>query len=110
MTVMTDWPVFLGLTLCIFGAAAWLTGGAVAATWRPVWQVLAYGVLLAFFDRFLAWSLFGAPLMSSAGFLRDLASIVLIGLFSWRLRQVHLMVTQYPWLFEKAGPLNWRAR
>ena len=29
---------------------------------------------------------------------------------AWRIRQVRRMVGQYPWLFEKAGPLNWRER
>lgn len=110
MTAMTDWPVFLGLTVCIFGAAAWLTGAAVAATWRPSWQVIAYGLLLALFDRFLGWSLFSEQLWSLAGFLRDFAVIALIGLLAWRIRQVHLMVGQYPWLYEKAGLLKWRER
>jgi hypothetical protein len=110
VTALTDWPVFLGLTICIFGASAWLTGAAIAATWRPFWQAVAYGLLLTFFDRFLAWSLFGGPLMSLADFVRDFAVIALIGLLSWRISQVQLMVGQYPWLYEKAGLLNWRAR
>ncbi len=110
MTAMTDWPVFLGLTVCIFGAAAWLTGTAIAATWRPYWQVVGYGWLLALFDRFLSWGLFGGPLTSLGYFLRDFAVIALIGLLAWRIRQVRRMVGQYPWLFEKAGPLNWRER
>ncbi len=107
---MTDWPVFLGLTVCIFGGAAWLTGAALAATWRPHWQVVAYGLLLALFDRFLRWGRFGGPLMSLADLLRDFAVIALIGLLAWRIGQVQRMVGQYPWLYEKAGPLNWRER
>ena len=78
---MTDWPVFLGLTICIFGAAAWLTGAALAATWRPIWQVVAYGLLLTFFDRFLSWGLFGGNLLSLADCLRDFVAIALIGLY-----------------------------
>ena len=70
MTAITDWPVFLGLTVCVFGAAAWLTGTAIAATWRPYWQVVGYGLLLALFDRFLSWGLFGGPLTSLADLLR----------------------------------------
>ena len=107
---MTDWPVFLGLTVCIFGAAAWLTGAALAATWRPYWQVIAYALLLAFFDRFLSWGLFGGPLNSWADFLRDFAAIASIGVLAWRIHQVRHMVGQYPWLFERAGLLNWRER
>lgn len=110
MTVPGDWPVFLGLTLCLFGGAAWLTGTAIAATWRPFWQVLAYGLLLAFFDRFLAWGLFGGPLLSLVYLFRDFAAIASVGLLAWRLRQVRLMISQYPWLYERAGPFRWRER
>ena len=110
MSAMSDWPVFLGLTMCIFGAAAWITGAAIAATWRPYWQVVAYALLLTAFDRFLSWALFGGPLTSLADFLRDFAVIALIGLLAWRIGQVRCMVGQYPWLYEKAGPLNWRKR
>ncbi len=110
MTVIADWPVFLGLTVCIFGAAAWLTGAALAATWRPYWQLLGYALLLALFDRFLSWGLFGAPLTSLGYLLRDFAALASIGLLAWRRGQVRRMVGQYPWLYEKAGPLNWRER
>lgn len=110
MTVIADWPVFVGLTVGIFGAAAWLTGAALAATWRPYRQLLGYALLLALFDRFLSWGLFGGPLTSGADFLRDFAAIAAIGLLAWRLGQVRRMVGQYPWLYEKAGPLNWRQR
>jgi hypothetical protein len=29
---------------------------------------------------------------------------------AFRLTLVRLMLRQYPWLYEKAGPLAWRAR
>jgi hypothetical protein len=110
MIMISNWPVFLGLTVCIFGIAAWLTGAALAVTWRPYWQVVLYSLLLALFDRFLSWSLFGAPLTSLGEFVRDFGVITVIGLLAWRLRRGRLMVSQYPWLFERAGPLSWRRR
>jgi len=110
MSLTADWPVFLGLTLCLFGVGAWLMGAAIAGTWRPFWQVIGYGVLLTLFDRFLHWGLFGGVLLSPLGFLRDGTAIIAIGLLSWRLKQVERMVRQYPWLYEKAGPLSWRVR
>ena len=110
MSLLTDWPVFLGLTVCLFGGGAWLMGAVVAGTWRSYWQVIGYGVVLTLFDRFLHWGLFDGALLSPSGFLRDGAVIMAVGLLSWRLRQVARMVRQYPWLYEKAGPLSWRAR
>lgn len=110
MTMIADWPVFLGLTVVIFGGAAWLTGAAIAATWRSPWQMAGYGLLLTLFDRFLSYALFGGSLLSVGGFLRDLVVIVAIGLLAWRVNQVRRMVSQYPWLYERAGPLRWRRR
>ena len=105
-----DWPVFLGFTLMIFGGAAWLTGGAVASTWRSPWQVVGYSLLLGLFDRFLAWGMFGSALFSPGGFIRDFSLILAIGLFSWRIRHVGRIVAQYPWLYVRRGPLSYRSR
>lgn len=110
MTAPADWPVFVGLTLVVFGGAAWLTGAAIAATWRSAWQVVGYGLLLALFDRFLSYALFGGELLSVGGFVRDSAAIVLVGLVAWRVNRVRRIVRQYPWLYERAGPLRWRER
>ena len=110
MTMFADWPVFLGLTLSIFGGASWLAGAAIASTWHSYWQVAGYGLLLALFDRFLNWGLFGGEFLSPSGFGRDLAVILALGFLSWRLRHVERMVNQYPWLYVRSGLLNWRRR
>lgn len=110
MTLPGDWPVFVGLTLFLFGGGAWLMGTAIGGTWRPYWQAVGYGLLLTAFDRFLHWGLFAGPLLSVTGFGRDGLVIIGIGLLAWRRAQVRRMVSQYPWLYEKAGPLNWRER
>ena len=54
---MNIW-VFLLLTVIIFGGAAFLMGQAIAETWRPAWQNVAYGLLLAVANRFLDGALF----------------------------------------------------
>ena len=105
-----DWPVFLGLTCVIFGGASWLAGAAIATTWHSWRQVVGYGVLLALFERFLSWGLFGGELLSPIGLARDFLVIIAVGLLSWRLNQVGRMVHQYPWLYIRAGLLNWRRR
>ena len=102
--------VFLGLTCALFGLAAWLTGKAIAATWRPAGQVVAYGALLTAFDRFLHFALFNGTLLSVPGALRDYAVIAGIALVAWRLTLVAGMVRQYLWLYRRAGPFFWRAR
>ena len=101
---------FIGVTLVLFGGSAFMTGQALAGTWRPVWQMVPYGLLLAAGNRFLSWALFEGELLSPTGFVVDAAIIIAIGLFAYRLMLAHKMSCQYPWLYERAGLLSWRAR
>ena len=102
--------VYVGLTMCLMGFAAFMTGRAIAATWKPAWHCLAYALLLGLADRFLAYALFGGHLLSPAAYLIDTATLLGIALLAWRLARVRKMVSQYPWLYERAGLLSWRAR
>ena len=104
------WPVFLGLTVGLFGLASFLTGQALASSWRPLWQVLPSALLLAAFDRFLVFALFDGDLLSPAAYVVHAILLACICGFAYRLTQVHKMVAQYPWLFERVGPFAWRPR
>lgn len=101
---------FLGLTLVLFGAAAVATGRALARNWRPLWQILPYAALLAIGDRFLLYALFDGELLSASGYGIAWALLALFALAAYRGTQSRLMVRQYPWLYEAAGPLSWRTR
>lgn len=103
-------PVFIGLTVILFGGAAFMMGQAVAGTWRPVWQVVAYGALLALGDRFLVYALFGGELLSLTGYLVHAGVLIGIGLIAFRVMRTHKMVSQYPWLYERTGPFGWREK
>lgn len=101
---------FLGVTVVLFGAAAFMTGQALAGTWRPAWQMLPYGLLLAAANRFLSWALFGGQLTSLVAFVIDAAALIAIGIAAYRLTRAHRMITQYPWLYERDGLFSWRLR
>lgn len=103
-------PVFIGLTLVLFGAASWMMGRAVAESWKPRWQILPYGLLLGATNRFLAFALFEEQLLAPLPFV--LASLVLIGVgaSAWRTAHVAKMVRQYPWLYERQGIFSYRER
>jgi hypothetical protein len=101
---------FIGVTLVLFGGAAFMTGQALAGTWRPLWQMVPYGLLLAAADRFFSWALFEGVLLSPLGFVVDAIVIIVIGAFSYRLMLAHKMSSQYPWLYERSGLLSWRTR
>ncbi len=105
-----NFPVFLGVTVVLMGGAGYLTGQALARGWRPAWQVVGYGVLLGFVDRFLTFSLFDGALLTPVGFAIDTAVILAFALLGYRITIVTKMVVQYPWLYRRSGLLNWRER
>jgi hypothetical protein len=100
--------VFIGVTLVLFGGAAWLTGQALAATWRPVWQTFLYAPLLAALDRFFIYALFEGELLSLPAYLLHAMVLLAATLLAYRLTKARKMVSQYPWLYERAGPFGWR--
>jgi len=106
----TTVPVFIGMTVGLFGFAAYMTGQALANTWQPVWKVVPYGVMLALGDRFLIFALFDGELLSLTGVVIDAMALIALTALSYRLIHVRKMVSQYPWLYETAGPFNWRER
>jgi len=102
--------VFIGVTLGVMGFAAYMTGQAVANTWKPAWQAVAYTLLLGCVDRFLMYALFDGELLSPVGYVVDTAVLTAIALFAFRIAQVRKMVQQYPWLYARSGPFSWREK
>ena len=72
--------VFLLVTVMLGGGAATLAGRAVAATWRPWWQVVAYALILGLAVRFIHFSLFGGTLLSPHYYLVDSAFCMAFGI------------------------------
>lgn len=101
---------FLLFTLVIGGWLAFMTGNALAATWRPFWQGLPYGILLGAAERFFNYALFGGELLSVTGFVIDTCLIMLITVAAYRATLARKMVLQYPWQYERAGLFGWRSR
>lgn len=90
--------------------AAWFIGQTIGATWRPLWQVVLYTLMLGCADRFLIYALFDADLVSGLGYLVDTAILLAIAGAAFRFTLVHKMVTQYPWQYERVGPFAWRTK
>jgi hypothetical protein len=105
-----DPAVFALFTVVVMGGAGYLTGQAVAGTWRPPWQAVLYALLLGAADRFLVFALFGGSLLSVRGYLVDTAVILALTMAAYRLTLARRMVRQYPWLYERAGLFRWRRR
>ena len=98
------------VTVIMMGFAAWSTGRAVAITWRPFWQVVVYPFLLGFVDRGLNRAFADGELWSVTGYLADTAFLVLVSFLAYRVARTRKLTTQYPWLYDRTGPLSWRER
>ncbi|HEY6858720.1 MAG TPA: hypothetical protein VI358_02925 [Pseudolabrys sp.] len=102
--------VFLLVTIILGGGAAALAGRAIATTWRPWWQVVAYGFILAGAVRFIHFSLYGSTFLSLHYYLVDGAFCVVFGSLGFRAARASQMVTQYRWLNEPEGLMRWRRK
>jgi hypothetical protein len=106
----TSFGVFFGITVLLTGFTAFMTGQAVANTWKPYWQVPAYCAMLGCVARFLIYGLFDGELWSLSGYIAGTAVLILIGTFAFRVTRARKMVCQYPWIFRRSGLFGWAPR
>ena len=99
--------VFLLVTIALGGGASYMSGRAIADTWRPLWHVPLYMLILALAVRFLHFALFEATLVSPYYYAIDLIFCLLFGFLGFRITRAGQMSTQYSWLYRRAGPLKW---
>ncbi len=100
-----------GLITCFLGGgAAYLTGRAVAITWRPIIYLLLYLLLLNCAVRFIHYALFEGTLLSLHHFLVDAVVLLALGGLGYRITRARQMAGQYSWLYQRSGPLSWRLK
>jgi len=102
--------LFLLVTVFIGGGAAWLAGRAIAETWRPWWQVAVYMLILGAAVRFLHFSLFEGTLLSPQFYAVDTVVCLILGFLGFRVTRVAQMATQYGWIYQRSGLVNWSRR
>ena len=102
--------IFLLVSVILGGGAAVLAGRAIAVTWRPWWQILAYMLILAAVVRFFHFALFGGTLQSVHYYAVDSAICMAFGFVGFRAARASQMVTRYPWINQPNGPLRWRRK
>src|SRR5919107_141542 len=88
------------VTVLMGGWAAWMTGRALALTWRPVWQVILATLLLAAVVRFFHYALFGGTLLTLHYYLVDAVVVMAIGLTGYRYTRARQMTTHYNWPYD----------
>ena len=102
--------VFLLVTIFLGGGAAFLSGRAIAGTWRPSWQVVLAALALGGAVRFFHFALFGGTLLAPYYYAVDTVFCLLFGLWGYRMTRAGQMAEQYGWIYRRAGPLNWMAK
>ena len=119
MTPFQDnWVQIAVNAFVLYGWFALMAGQALARTWRPWGQCIGYGLLLSLGARLMEYMLFigraqnlDAYVIENLGF-ATVGTIYLIAvtLAAHRLWLARMMVTQYPWLYERAGLFAWRPK
>ena len=108
--LVESWSVIFIVSVLIFGAGGFAIGNALAQQWQSALWIIPYSLLLALLERFLIFALFKGELLSLVAYLFNSAIILLFALFAYRLRLTHKMISQYPWLYERTGLLNWQTK
>ena len=84
------WIFFL-VSVIMGGSTAYVSGHAIADTWRPFWQVIIYALMIGLAVRFIHFALFQEVLLSAGNYLIDCVVLMLasiVGYVSTRKRQM----------------------
>jgi hypothetical protein len=102
------WWTFLLVTVAMGGSAAYVSGMAIARTWRPFWHVPIYMLGLAAVVRFCHFALFQETLLSLPSYAVDFSVTLAAAALGHRIVRVQQMTHQYAWLYRGRGPLGWQ--
>jgi hypothetical protein len=95
--------VFLLCTVVLGGVTAYVTGKAIAETWRPFWQVIGYLLCLGLVVRFIQFALFQERLLSMHNYLVDITVLIVCGVAGYMIARRRQMATQYDWRATENG-------
>ena len=101
---------FIFLTLALGGWLAFMTGRAIASTWRGYGILIVTLLFIGVVNRFIHFSVVEGSLFSLRYYISDTICLILIGIIGFQVTRTKQMTTQYWWLYEKMSPLTWRKR
>ena len=91
--------IFLLVSVIMGGSTAYVSGRAIAETWRPLWQVAVYALVIGLAVRFIHFALFQEILVSGRNYLIDCVILILAAAFGYVTTRRRQMLDQY-------GPLT----
>lgn len=98
---------FVFVTGILAGAGAFMTGRAVAQTWRPNATLVLYALLLAAATRFIHFALFSGSLLSLHYYVIDFIVIIAIAFVGKHVTRAGQMAGQYGFEYESRGSFSW---
>jgi hypothetical protein len=102
--------VFLVLTVIAGGGASYMGGRSLALGWKPIWMLVIYMMIFGAGLRFIHFALFQDTLTSVQYYIAQTLIIIGFALLGYRMTRTSQMTEQYPWLYERTGPLTWRPK
>ena len=87
--------IFLLVTVIMGGSTAYVSGKAIAETWRPAWHAIAYVLIIGLAVRFVHFALFHEVLVSGRNYLIDCAVLLIAAVIGYRLARSRQMAQQY---------------
>jgi hypothetical protein len=94
--------LFVLITVILGGSAGYISGRAMAQTWRPFWHIPLYMLLLAAAVRFFHYALFWEVLLSLKNYVVDFIVVFAAAAAGYRLTRARQMAAQYGWIFGRA--------
>ena len=87
--------IFLLVSAIMGGSTAYVSGRAIAETWRPFWHAIVYALVIGLAVRFIHFALFQEILVSGRNYLIDCAILILTATFGYVTTRRRQMVQQY---------------
>jgi len=87
--------VFLLVTVVMGGSTAYVSGKAIAETWRPAWQGIVYALVIGLAVRFIHFALFQEILVSGRNYAIDCVILVVATAIGYQRTRRHQMAQQY---------------
>lgn len=103
------WIVLI-FTVIMGGGAAFMGGRSLALGWKPLWLLVVYMLIFGAGLRFIHFALFQDTLTSPTYYISQTLVIMAFALLGYRMTRTNQMTQQYPWAYERTGPLSWRQK
>ena len=102
--------IFLLVSVFMGASTAYVSGRAIAETWRPFWHGIVYALIIGLAVRFIHFALFEEVLLSVRNYVMDCIFLVAAGSIGYIRTRQQQMRHQYAFLTDGSRNSNTKAR